>query len=716
MFVLLTVVFLFAGLAAAQSQTNQPLSCSAQTFITPMIRAEGFTELVGDIQIRCVGGAPFAPTRALPFIPTANVLVSLTNKVTSRLYTSTDPKISDAILMVDEPGSTNRVVVPGFGPGASLKLCGNPSNPAQGVVSGTCNQLVKWAEPATGTVVATENADATITGTPTATSVQVPYNADGSLAANAWQGILVSNSQVEFRGIPVLPPVTGNIERVYRITNIRVAAGGPLQTGNAAGLLQVQAFLTNSGSTSLPLGSSGPYVVANVSNSLKGEVFRAANTYTQCDTSKRVVKVDQLAGLVRFNELFPSAFKTRLAGIGTTAYSYSNPVSGPSSFAGSGGPTLTEGGPIQNLPGTIYPSETGFQVATTSIGTANTGTRFQAFLDKLPRGVQVYVTRGNVLAGSSKINAASLTTADGWNQAPAAANETEVLAKSYAEYTAPATANAKADNRAFTPVSATTYLTTTSGKVIPLIDVTPATYDATTNLGSTYVTWEVVNSNANTTETYDFGIFVAYTQGAAPNGQALPIVETNSTGSLGYGQQSQEEPTVLTSYIPRFYTSVTDPAIFFNVTRCQTLLLFPYVTTAGGYNTGFAIANTSKDPVGTPVSAPDTQCDLYAYGRWASAVDAVSIPKFSVAVPAGTVTTGLLSANIGASATGNKEFTGYMFASCNFQFAHGFAFISDFGQYSLGATQGYLALVVTNNSTVASYRPTTQLYGEALNN
>ena len=44
----------------------------------------------------------------------------------------------------------------------------------------------------------------------------------------------------------------------------------------------------------------------------------------------------------------------------------------------------------------------------------------------------------------------------------------------------------------------------------------------------------------------------------------------------------------------------------------------------------------------------------------------------------------------------NSGFTGYMIARCNFQWAHGFAFISDIGARNLA--MGYLPLVINNGS------------------
>jgi len=65
-------------------------------------------------------------------------------------------------------------------------------------------------------------------------------------------------------------------------------------------------------------------------------------------------------------------------------------------------------------------------------------------------------------------------------------------------------------------------------------------------------------------------------------------------------------------------------------------------------------------------------------------------------VASGTVYTTLAS-------TAAPGFTGYMFAWCNFEFAHGFAFISDIGARNLA--MGYLALVVNNGTVVRSNAP-----------
>ena len=53
------------------------------------------------------------------------------------------------------------------------------------------------------------------------------------------------------------------------------------------------------------------------------------------------------------------------------------------------------------------------------------------------------------------------------------------------------------------------------------------------------------------------------------------------------------------------------------------------------------------------------------------------------------------------------NFEGYMIAVCNFQLAHGYAFISDLGAQKLA--HGYLALILTNAATSTRLRPTPEM-------
>jgi hypothetical protein len=111
-----------------------------------------------------------------------------------------------------------------------------------------------------------------------------------------------------------------------------------------------------------------------------------------------------------------------------------------------------------------------------------------------------------------------------------------------------------------------------------------------------------------------------------------------------------------------------------------TSLLFPFVTNINGFDTGIAISNTAADPFGT--SGKTGKCKLTFFGSNAPS------PFTSGNINAGGQFTNTLS----AMAPG---FQGYAIAECSFQFAHGFAFVSDVGARNLA--MGYLPLVICTN-------------------
>jgi len=106
------------------------------------------------------------------------------------------------------------------------------------------------------------------------------------------------------------------------------------------------------------------------------------------------------------------------------------------------------------------------------------------------------------------------------------------------------------------------------------------------------------------------------------------------------------------------------------------------MTNQAGFDTGFEIANTSTDPFGTP--AQNGTCTLNWYGTGPAAGTATTTPS---------IASGNYYVNLVSSAAAG--FQGYMIAVCNFQYGHGFAFISDgYGQPGRGLAQGYLASVI----------------------
>ena len=144
------------------------------------------------------------------------------------------------------------------------------------------------------------------------------------------------------------------------------------------------------------------------------------------------------------------------------------------------------------------------------------------------------------------------------------------------------------------------------------------------------------------------------------------------------GEPPLDMGTVIVSYdpvssdtddIPRYVAGPTNDVIEIN--DCTTTLLFPYVVSTQGYDTGLVITNASdgKGYCTIGYSGPDAPDDMMT-------------PK---PVEGGAQWINLLSAIA-------PEFQGYITASCEFRDAHGFAFITD---AELNLAQGYLA-VCTN--------------------
>jgi hypothetical protein len=197
---------------------------------------------------------------------------------------------------------------------------------------------------------------------------------------------------------------------------------------------------------------------------------------------------------------------------------------------------------------------------------------------------------------------------------------------------------------------------------------------------------------------------VTLQQGAAIDSFAIPVTvtytytppSTPNTGSIlvsaTYAPTSAEISTSSFNQvpgIPRFAdTSVLTPII--TISACQTDLLFTFLTNQAGFDTGIAIANTSTDPFNT--SAQNGTCTLNWYGNGPAAGTATATPS---------IASGSVYANLVSTLAAGLQ--GYMIAVCNFQYGHGFAFISDgYGQPGRGLSQGYLASVIPTPGLTSS--------------
>ena len=175
-----------------------------------------------------------------------------------------------------------------------------------------------------------------------------------------------------------------------------------------------------------------------------------------------------------------------------------------------------------------------------------------------------------------------------------------------------------------------------------------------------------------------------------------------------------------TSKVPRFVDSSTTPDLtVLSLSPCRSILLFPYITSTAGYNTGIAITNASKDPLTGPATTPQAgSCTLSFFGQSSLAVlSAAQATQTTISIPSGgqfvtTLTAGAKGSVYGVdgsktaacdtTVSGNTcpdmpAYVGYMIASCNFQYAHGFSFVTDTGS---DRTMGYLALVIPDRGSV----------------
>jgi len=625
----LAVLALFAGLAGAQSMV-----CNASTVPT-QLRSEGITDLMGDIQLQCTGGAV---TPAGQNIPQANFVLYTNTAVTSRLLTTsgTTGTASEAMLLIDEPGSGettnayNGSQLPLYGATVPIIACPTPLSGCTAIAGTASYSPTGGGGPYPIAIPQTNTAT---TGPP----VYVNYN--------AYWGIVSGNS-VTFNGVPILAPGTTAYSRIYRITNVRVNASA-ITGGTLPG--NIIADVAISGPTSVSVNNSA-LTTGYVAQSLKTSIRSGTDGSTlsqnllQCNTSGGLSTSTTTPAVyenLRYTEQFASAFKTR---VNPTAVGATGTYPGTSSTA------------EQNVPGNNYLSESGFTpyVGTTAVnyggnttyipGLADYGTRLAAVFSNIPAGVSIYVP-------TTTDNGSSTTTIQ--------------------------------------LIPSATYLYGGS----TLIGL-PATTTSPVNLvqlpvssGSATAVWEVMTTSTATVENVDIPVYILYTANPGANTPGIGTMTVNQR----YAPVAADIGGTITSAsssqpIPRFIdTSMA--GTFGNIVACTTSLLFPYVTEIAGFDTGLAIANTSSDTFSTTPQAG--ACTLTWFGT------AAPSPTVTATVAGGTIWAGLTS----ILAPG---FNGYMIATCNFQFAHGFAFVSDLGARNLA--MGYLALVMNQNS--GSFRPT----------
>lgn len=626
LFPVLGVFALFVGASTASAQaTGQPLQCTANAGVPPVVRSEGFTELTGDLVVTCTGGNP-----ATPFL--ANFQVFLNTNITSRLLTAAGAEVSEALLMVDEPGLPRTAI--GGGTGTPTPFCISP---------GPASNSFSSVPGAAGAPPACNPATAGAT-----------YQTGSYTVFRGTRQVGNPENIVTWQGIPVTPPGT-NI-RTFRITNIRANAAG-LGASQTLIPTQIVAYLSVFPQGTLPIDNP-QQVVGFVQQGMLFDVRNCTNTggasatsQVQCRSVSQDVFNNPTTGTLpsnnapsstvlglRFREGFQTAFKPRLV-------------------------TGQDGA----LPGQVFNSESGFvrtapdPAGTTlaSVGQADFGTRLAARFTNVPANVRIFV---------------------GTTQAPVSTGGTQAFLVGTGD---PAGVVAG-------PVAGNVTIQCAVGMSTPGVEV-PIT------AGSGVAVWEVSASNPAANEDLLFYMAYAYRANQAQGQPALGTAQVignfapfyAATGTPGAGSASAALP------IPRFVAR-TDANNLFTINVCQTSLLFPFVTNQAGFDTGIAISNTSADPFPSPNDRLNTgRCTLNYFGRLANG----NAPTTTRQQTDREVTTDLpltmvLSTGGNYGLTGNATFQGYIIATCDFLYAHGFAFVTDGPIGQARVAEGYLALVI----------------------
>lgn len=734
----------------------QPFICQANAGVPPVVRAESFSDLVGDMVLACTGGIPTPRGQSVPQV---NITVFLSTNITSRLLSA--GLFSEALLIIDEPHSPSRPNRPILNCGAS----GAPDTSVNGL--GVCG-IQSTGDPRRtydgrpGVWVFSDdrgqvNCDG-LAGRPSASTYGCGrpnvFQGRTGVAQNPGQ----SNSIV-FLGVPLDPPgVTvapqDNTVRILRITNIRADANftGVSSTFQTS---QIQMNISVAGNTSLAINNP-QQIVAYVQRGLQDPSVLGRFDFVQClDQFRGSLTVENLRAAardlrigfgshftgmhIRLTEGFASSWKVQnwaeIESYGTFNGIYYDLNLGGAAGGGAAPPATLPAERRQNVPGAIYNTESGF----TGHPTAQTDTS-----PKPPNGVG---TTPVSAAASGSLSHRLGTTGTGIEEAGRATQGTRFA---FTFQNIPAGSTVWVPAQVYITRAGTNTITgiavrvaTTSNGSGAYAPVSSTLYDSSLSSGSV-ATWtqidstllavyEVIFSDPFALEDFTVPITVSYTANLAQN-RPDPTVTAQVAG--GFAPFYDPSPSVRqpssTLPVPRFITGLT-PRDLYRVNKCACNLLFPFVTNASAgssaFDTGIALANTSLDPGSTFGFTARPQAGAVQFWYYNTAPGTTPVPTQctntaspgtcpgTTTVPAGAVLTYVLSQGSAQWGLDNRAagFTGYMIAQAQFQYCHAFAYISAQGAGPLtpGMSVGYLALVLDKGSDL---QRTVQTLDDALDN
>jgi len=711
------VVFLASLTVPAYAQ----FTCNNFNAVNVPARAEGYTELVGDITFNCsANGQPSTTPGAV--VPSVNISVSANTNITSRILAVSATRLTsynEALLIIDEPNTTKWIALTGGRPIANCGASGEDSGPDG---PGVCH-IIAPADPRK-----TYDGAVGVAATgPLGADVACLHASDfGCGRPNVFQGrnaaSLISGqfNAIQFLEVPFDPPSSiGN--RSIRITNIRVDAtrfgvSSPFST------VPVTATVSFGGSTTISVPDT-TVTVAQVQQGMTTQVFGATG-FLQC------IGTDQENGNSPRNPFFggvngsPARF-----GLGTamdirvlenfaTAWRVKNlaGVLANSTFNGSiyaynTGTTPINGSQVappvddaQNVPGAVYDTESGFEY--------NSGTLVVSPNPPLGFGVGAVPNLGRPLFdAATNIQAAGIAT-QGTRIAIQVSTPlpngallffpivVPIRNQSTGGQTGVLVADALVDQNGFgapfLAPSPTAFSFTPSGGGAA---VTPTnTNFVQVTAAAPVITYEVLFAQPGALEYADIAPTVVYNNNGLSTNlpqTGVTVTATASFAPIASGLANPNRPQPDGFYAtPRFTSSFKTPAdALFTITKCACDLLFPWVVSAGTIDTGIVIANTSLDPcggsgtctlpfIGPNQATPQVGAVTFYYFGTVGVGDHNAVanltPNTSLPVSAGGYVAHVLSQNTTATnGLGSRtNFAGYVIAQADFQYCHGVADIT----------------------------------------
>ncbi|HXM40243.1 MAG TPA: hypothetical protein VN924_03275 [Bryobacteraceae bacterium] len=460
---------------------------------------------------------------------------------------------------------------------------------------------------------------------------------------------------ITFFGVPADPPAT---TRTYRITNIRIDATTAALGAGGGGTTPVYAFVSVSPSSSININSgsnSGQFIDGQISWGLVNTAPSSAGaTLYQCENFNGTL------GSVTFTENFSTAFKTQ-------------GVNGSGSMA-----TYP-----QNTPGQVYYTESGLEIDLTGgslpnawSGAADAPTELQAVISNIPVGAVISVDSYAISTGQALCTATS-------------------------------------------PVGCVSVLSD-ANLLLPTANPSPGSNSVVTvadnSMGtapiSVTVVWQITDTNPSAIDSLTFNVYGSL---VAQLGNPSTLTGPAAVSIGFYPQTATYADADSTGPIPSFSTTVEaqtpSPTSLFSISPCETILLFPYVTDFYGFDTGIAISNTSMDSLGSQGAVGQTgACTVSFFGNGGAATTLGTSGVYSSTSDT-TLTTGLIppgttwafsvsTIDPGYNSAPTYGTTGYAIATCEFQYAHGYSFVSDTGIRNFAAA--YLALIIPDSTRAAT--------------